>query len=111
VAQGADRRYGRIAFTGITLWPLAWWLVKKWVTRPVEQLTSEVNDLEQDSISAIKVWPPGRSIWLLKTKLNCFVTRLSSYRARLLHNGISWLTVTASAGSLSPIFLTIFARR
>jgi Osmosensitive K+ channel histidine kinase len=33
---------------------LAWWLVKKWVTRPVEQLTSEVNDLEQDSISAIK---------------------------------------------------------
>ncbi|MEL4868586.1 HAMP domain-containing sensor histidine kinase [Pantoea agglomerans] len=33
---------------------LAWWLVKKWVTRPVEQLTREVNDLEQDSISAIK---------------------------------------------------------
>jgi signal transduction histidine kinase len=100
---GSDRRYRRIAFTGITLWLAGLVVGQKWVTRPVEQLTSEVNDLEQDSISAIKVWPPGRSIWLLKTKLNCCVTRLSSYRARLLHNGINWLTVTVSAGSLSPI--------
>ena len=96
-----------VALFGLLAGLLIWY----WVTRPVKRLTREVAGLEHDSMSAIRALAVQQPDVAAKDEVALLRNNFIELARKITTSGISWPTATASAGSLSPIFPTTYARR